>query len=658
MRPAVNAELNFPANGCRLPSSLVQWTIMTKLRLAIAAILPTVFVAIPATRTMCAPASSPQANAPSPPTTRSLCVVAFGDSTTAPRTFRSAPLRVYAAQLRARLHRLGYRGPVINRGLPGSHSGRRSGNDRHKIAHATDRFAPAVLEEDPDLVIIQFGINDSWVDAKTNTRPSRIPLERYRKNLTVFVDRLQQSGVAVILMTPNPLGDRYERWRQHVLYRYVQAAREVARAKKVPLVDAWAIFHRTAKRNQMSISDLLIDGMHPGNDGHQVLTEQLVQRIQQLDLRGSLPHKSGRSPIRYSIPIVDVTRDTHRQVTVDRQKRTYLGHPTTVLLEDGLTILTVYPKGHGGGAIVMKRSRDGGKTWSERLPVPDNWRTSQEVPTIHRVVDAAGKKRLIVFSGLHPARMAMSEDDGKTWTPLAALGDWGGIVVMGCVVKKSKPGHYLAMFHDDGRFFRKGGAKTYRATRKAKRPVVMTTYQTSSTDGGLTWSQPRAVFASSDVHLCEPGAIRSPDGKTLAILLRENRRKRNSHVMFSNDDGQTFTAPRELPAALTGDRHTARYVSDGRLFVSFRDTCLSSPTQGDWVAWVGTFADIVAGREGQYRVRLMDNRHKWDCAYPGVECLPDDTIVTTTYGHWTKGQKPYIVSIRLRLSELDQRVRR
>jgi hypothetical protein len=33
--------------------------------------------------------------------------------------------------------------------------------------------------------------------------------------------------------------------------------------------------------------------------------------------------------------------------------------------------------------------------------------------------------------------------------------------------------------------------------------------------------------------------------------------------------------------------------------------------------------------------------------------LPDNTIVTTTYGHWAKGEKPYIVSVHLKLSELD-----
>ena len=126
-------------------------------------------------------------------------------------------------------------------------------------------------------------------------------------------------------------------------------------------------------------------------------------------------------------------------------------------------------------------------------------------------------------------------------------------------------------------------------------------------------------------------------------------------MILSNDEGLTWNQPRELPAALTGDRHTAKYGPDGRLFISFRDTTHDSPTKGDWVGWVGTFDDIVEGREGQYRVRIMDNTKGADCTYPGVELLPDGTFVTTTYGHWTPSQPPYIVSLRLKLQELDPR---
>ena len=41
--------------------------------------------------------------------------------------------------------------------------------------------------------------------------------------------------------------------------------------------------------------------------------------------------------------------------------------------------------------------------------------TSKEVPTIHRIVDATGNRRLILWSGLYPARLAVSEDDGVAW---------------------------------------------------------------------------------------------------------------------------------------------------------------------------------------------------------------------------------------------------
>ena len=351
-------------------------------------------------------------------------------------------------------------------------------------------------------------------------------------------------------------------------------------------------------------------------------------------------------PRAYTIPTLDLSNQSHRQVIVDREAGQYLGHPTTALLDDGKTILCVYPKGHGRGGIVYKRSSDGGLTWSDRLPTPENWSGSREVPTLHRVTDAEGTKRIIMWSGLYPARLAVSEDEGQSWGPLQAVGSWGGIVVMGCVYDvRNEPGHYVAMFHDDGRFIREGA--------KQEKPVLFTLYQTRSRDGGLTWSEPEAIFARSDVHLCEPGVVRSPDGGTLAVLLRENSRRKNSYVIFSTDEGQTWSAPRQLPASLTGDRHTAVYAPDGRLFISFRDKTLESPTHGDWVAWVGTWEDIVGGREGQYRVRLMDNHTSSDCAYPGVLLLPDGTIVTTTYGHWTAGESPYIATVRLKLNELD-----
>jgi hypothetical protein len=356
----------------------------------------------------------------------------------------------------------------------------------------------------------------------------------------------------------------------------------------------------------------------------------------------------------YSIPFIDLDDQTYRQIVIDREADQYLGHPTTVLLEDGKTMLCVYPKGHGRGGIVYKRSYDGGLSWTDRLPTPASWATSREVPTLHRVIGPDGTKRIIMFSGLYPCRMAVTEDDGKTWSEIAPVGDWGGIVTMGCVTDlKTGPGHYMALFHDDGRFFAK--------TPDGVKPTTFTLYKTLSVDGGLTWSFPEVIDKSPSHHICEPGIIRSPDGKQLAVLLRENSRNNNSQIIFSNDEGKTWKKHRDMPASLNGDRHTGKYLPDGRLFISFRSRqpgkTVKPEHEGDWVAWVGTYDDLVSGKEGQYVVRLKDNKNGADCAYPGVEVLPDGTVVTTTYGHWSAGQKPYILSVRLKLSELDELAR-
>jgi len=373
-------------------------------------------------------------------------------------------------------------------------------------------------------------------------------------------------------------------------------------------------------------------------------------------LHGQAPAQPAHVPARgYAIPIVDLAGDASRRVVVDKEAGQYLGHPTTVLLEDGKTMIAVYPKGHGRGAIIMKRSTDGGRTWSARLPTPASWATSLEVPTIYRTVDARGTKRLILFSGLYPIRLSVSRDDGASWSEFAPIGSFGGIVAMASLVElKPGRGRYMALFHDDGRFIAEAKPGAAPAPPPSKR--LFKVFKTVSTDGGLTWSAPEVIASLPDMQLCEPGALRSPDGKQIAVLLRENSRTRNAFVIFSNDEGRTWTAPREVPGALTGDRHVARYAPDGRLFITFRDMALESPTRGDWVAWVGTYDDLVNGREGHYRVRLMDNQDDWDCAYPGLERLPDGAFVTTTYGHWDAGAEPYIVSIRLTLAELDRLV--
>ena len=338
---------------------------------------------------------------------------------------------------------------------------------------------------------------------------------------------------------------------------------------------------------------------------------------------------------------IDLNSDKSRQIIVDKETEQYLAHPVTVLHDNQRTIFVVYPKGHASGELVLKRSDDGGLTWSNRLKVPENWKTSISCPTIHKLCDKTGKSRFVILTGNEgdasvPVRQSISEDGGETWSPLIPIGTPGyGNYVTGSSIIKLKNGDYMSLQHFD----------------------YFELYKIISQDGGLTWSTPVQITNfSPKAKLCEPCCLRSPDGNQIAVLIRDFYRKNKSYVMSSDDEGVSWSIPRELPKELTGERAVARYAPDGRLVITFRDVLESRPSWGDWVVWVGTYQDIIDNRPGQYLVRLMDNHgggDGCDCGYAGLELLPDDTFVLTSYGHWLKGVNPYIVCIRLKLEELD-----
>ncbi len=342
-------------------------------------------------------------------------------------------------------------------------------------------------------------------------------------------------------------------------------------------------------------------------------------------------------PTTYTIPTIDLSQETERQVVVESTPGQYLGHPTTVLLDDGKTMLCVYPLGHGGPAAVLKRSEDGGLTWSERLPVPDNWATATNCPCIHRLIGPDGVERLFVFEGNGDMRQSVSLDEGRTWTPFEPNGLH--CVVAPITIVPISGGRHLAMYH----------------RRLPSEWPDVTVWQSISEDGGLTWGPERKIAGREWADLCEPAVVRSPDGKQLAAFMRENSRRYNSFLITSNDEGETWSEPVELPASLTGDRHLARYAPDGRLVIPFRDVALDSPTRGDFVAWVGTYDDMVNLREGQFRVLLLESPVKGDLGYPGLEVLPDGTLAATTYAVLKPGEKHSVVSVRFRMEDIDRR---
>lgn len=380
----------------------------------------------------------------------------------------------------------------------------------------------------------------------------------------------------------------------------------------------------------------------------------------------------------------DDLRYLYEQSVVDYGEG-YLGHPDSVLLKNG-DILTFFPKGHGKGAALSRRSTDGGVTFTDGVKnPPKSWEGSRETPTVYRLEfnDPATPDKLLLVCGnpkwgMEPTtggfNCSISDDEGETWTEFELFyKGMNTIVAMASLTRLKENGKFvdkwMALFHD---------CKFYNYK----------TILTFDKDGRMQWSEPEKYFSSyrrieKGSNMCEVECVRSDAGKgdEICLLTRSNTKKMNSLITFSRDEGKTWSKPVELPAALNGERLKADYLPDGRLIITFRsierDPAKNSKfkekghkmrgwySEG-WIAWVGTYDDLKNGREGQFRIKLAHTYLNYqnepdivangDCGYCGNVVLPDGTFVTSTYGIFTADEKrhTYIVSKRLRLADVEK----
>jgi GDSL-like Lipase/Acylhydrolase family len=141
----------------------------------------------------------PQANPGSDDgATLSVRIVSLGDSTTATARDWAPEIRqVYSDCLPGSLGALGIHAEVTNAGV-----GDTTTRDAlHRLDHD-------VRSRHPNVVIEQFGINDSWIDADEGRSRPRLTRTEYRDNLRAIVRILQRDGARVVLMTSNLM-----RWR-------------------------------------------------------------------------------------------------------------------------------------------------------------------------------------------------------------------------------------------------------------------------------------------------------------------------------------------------------------------------------------------------------------------------------------------------------------
>ena len=509
---------------------------------------------------------------------KDITVVALGSSTTAPRNTPQGPLVVYADLLRKELPKLGINGPVVNAGVPAD-----------TTALALKRFGQDVLRHGPSLVIIQLGINDSAYDVWKNppAEKPRVSLDVYEKNLRYMVKKLKNQDAAVILMTPNsvawteklkglygkpPYDPEDEDGFNVSLKKYVAAMKRIGEEEDVPVVDSFEAFR---SQKDCTVSDLLLDGLHPNDRGHRLEADLLLKQIEKMkdqfkpsvygerihQKAKELPHKllgpfvklKDGSIMAADEQCVQISRDggktwTSTPIFPEGTKFATFRERAIVQTEKGTIVILFMNAGErcfkwdnkkGGPLpdcqlpVYVVRSVDGGKTWLAPQKLQDGWcgyckgmiqtKSGRIVAAVERAIVTPGN------AGKHIMYSYVSDDEGETWKrseaidigPKGGYGDHGG-TMEGTLVELKDGRVYQLLRTTTGRF-----------------------WETYSEDGGLTWQEPKPSKIEAN---SSPGMLQRLESGRIVLLWNKYRdqarrfgRRDTLYMAFSDDECQSWS---------------------------------------------------------------------------------------------------------------------
>jgi acyl-CoA thioesterase-1 len=197
---------------------------------------------------------------------RPITVVCLGDSVTVGEREGVSRSEAFCARLPRDLKSAGLDVATVNAGVGGN-----------TTADALRRFDRDVLARKPNVVLIMFGINDSWIE--TGHDAPTLTVQEYQANLRTMLVRLRQSRIAAVLVTPNPVAaPKFPASCNERLATYVEAMRKIAHEQHLPLVDVFAKFEGAVAAGA-TYETLLVDSMHPNGNGHALIARLILETL-------------------------------------------------------------------------------------------------------------------------------------------------------------------------------------------------------------------------------------------------------------------------------------------------------------------------------------------------------------------------------------------
>ncbi len=283
---------------------------------------------------------------------------------------------------------------------------------------------------------------------------------------------------------------------------------------------------------------------------------------------------------------------------------------------------------HGDIDLLVKRSHDGGKTWSPQEIVWDdaNHTIGNPCPVVDRTT---GTVWLPFCRDNREVFVTQSTDDGKTWVPAVEI--TAQVKPAGWTWYATGPVHGIQL--------RSGRLLIPSDHRETSKPGIMFSHVIYSDDHGATWK----VGGSPGEHTDECSAVECSDG-SVCLNMRSYHKKNRRAVARSRDGGQTWS-----PVTL--------------------DPALVEPTcQGSIVRYQGPrtegpqpilFSNPASTQRKKMTVRITrDDCTTWDAgkslyaglsAYSDLCVLPDGTIACL----YERGQRHAYETITLARFTLD-----
>jgi len=451
-------------------------------------------------------------------------VVVFGDGITAGMQSGKGTAKNYGMFLKQLLNDEGIDAEVLNKG-----------KENDQTLNATQRMQLDVVTQRPDVVTIMFGTFDAMVDP--GKIQARVPLNIFQGQLSQMITYLKQINVVPILMTTPPMGDIEAMEREpyasaganFLLEPYMEACRQLAEQERIPLVDHYGHWQQLAAEGQ-DIDQWLIDGYMPNEEGHRIMAEQILPVV-----------KNELSPSMTDVFVSgEEGYDTYRI-------------PALITTQNGFLLAFCEGRSsrsdHAKNDLVLKRSFDKGKTWSELKVIAEDGDNSLNNP---QAVVVSETGRIILMYQHYPQGfgekevlpgvkgntvcktfMIYSDDDGSTWSePEDITKD----------VKRPKEVTSIASGPGRGIELTQGKKKGRLIMPFNQGPYgEWKVYAVYSDNQGKSWKYGDIAPAGTAGMANEVQMVELRDG---TLMLNARSMEGNNHrlIAYSKDDGETWSA--------------------------------------------------------------------------------------------------------------------